>query len=83
MRDAPDPSRAGFPALTAGRGISVTKRPRLAALLRAKAESSEFPAEAEMFHAKADELSIEHVYDKPFEAIPDAILYMISIFEAA
>jgi hypothetical protein len=60
----------------------VTKRARLAELLRAKAESSGFPAEAALFHARADQLDIERLNDEPFEPIPDAILYMVSLFEA-
>ena len=61
----------------------MNKRSRLARLLRAKAESSGFPAEADLFRAKADQLDIEHVDDAPFEPIPDAILYMVSLFRAA
>lgn len=61
----------------------MSKKEHLAGLLRAKAKSSGFPAEAELFHAKADELDIEHLNDQPFEPIPDTILYMVSVFKAA
>ena len=61
----------------------MTKRSRLAGLLRAKADASGYPAEADAFRAKADQLDIEHLDDAPFEPIPDAILYMVSLFKAA
>lgn len=61
----------------------MTKKSRLAGPLGAKAESSGFPAEAELFHTKADGLDIEHLNDRRFEPIPDAILYMVSVFKAA
>lgn len=61
----------------------MIQRPRLSDLLRAKAESSRFPAEADLFHAKADELDIDHLNDEPFQPIPDPILYMVSVFKTA
>lgn len=40
-------------------------------------------SDAVPWRAGVDEFDIEHLNDKPFEPIPDPILYMFSLFRAA
>lgn len=61
----------------------MSKRPRFPRLLRAKADDGIARNEPEPFRTEDEQFGIEHIEDAPFEPIPDSILYMFSLFEAA